>query len=139
MSSIRRQINISASPTTVWRALTTADGWKSWYADDARIDGRAGGRVVLTTEDDDGNPVEEVGIIHTWRPTSRLEIAWDNNSKAVTKGTRVTFNIARDGEETRLSLIHAGTGVLEDAAGAKALDDAWRRALTALREGLEGA
>lgn len=139
MPSIRRQINIAVAPTTVWRALTTADGWKSWYADEARIDGRAGGRVVLQTQDDDGNPVEEVGTIHTWRPTSRLEIAWDNGSKAVTKGTRVTFNIARDGEETRLSLIHAGAGVLDDAAGLKALDDAWRQALAALRDALEEA
>ena len=54
MSAIRHQINIAAPIRTVWTALTTADGLMSWWADEARIDPRPGGRVVVTTEDDDG-------------------------------------------------------------------------------------
>lgn len=137
MSSIRRQINIAAPSRAVWRMITTADGWASWYADEARFDGRDGGRVTLVGEDDDGNPLEEVGLVVTWRPTSRLVIRWDSNSPAPTKGTEITFNIARDGDETRVSLVHAGAGILEDEEGRKALDLTWRRALSSLREALE--
>ncbi|MCB9759019.1 MAG: SRPBCC domain-containing protein [Alphaproteobacteria bacterium] len=137
MSAIRRQINIAAPTRTVWNMLTTSDGWCAWYADQARVDGRKGGRVVLTIEDDDGNPVDEVGTIHTWRPTSRLEISWDSSSPAVTKGTRLTFNLARDGDETRVALIHGGAGVLEDPEGRAELDKTWRRALKALQSALE--
>ena len=98
MPAIRRHIHIAAPPRAVWKALTTADGLKSWLADDARLEPRKGGRVVLTTEDDEGNPVEERGMIHTWRPTSHLEIAWDNIGQFPNKGTRVSFQLALDGE-----------------------------------------
>ncbi|MED5369932.1 MAG: SRPBCC domain-containing protein [Myxococcota bacterium] len=138
MASIRRQISIAAGPRAVWNTLTTADGWMSWYADDARLDARKGGRVVLTIEDDEGEPVEEVGTFHTFRPTRRLEISWDRVSPAVTKGTQLSFTIARDGEETRVNLVHSGGGVLDDEDARAELDKTWRQALSALRDALEG-
>ena len=137
MPAIRQQINIDASPRAVWRALTTSDGLKAWLADEARVDAREGGRIVLTSEDDDGNPVEERGIFHEIRPIRRIEVAWDGNSPAATKGTRIEFQIARDGEETRLSVVHRGGGVLEDEEARDGLDKGWRQALRALRSALE--
>ncbi len=138
MAAIRRQITIDSHPRAVWKVLTSAEGWKSWYADDARIDARAGGRVVLTIEDDEGEPIEEVGTFLTFRPTSRLEIAWDRVSPASTKGTRLTFSVARDGEETRVGLVHSGPGILDDEEARAELDKTWRQALNALRDSLEG-
>lgn len=138
MASIRRQINIAAPIRSVWRMLTTPEGWTSWYADQARIDPRSGGRVTLVSEGDEG-PVEEVGLLHIFRPTSHLEISWDSRSPAPTRGTHLTFNLARDGEETRVSLVHSGGGPLEEEASRKELEDTWRRALTALRDALESA
>ena len=137
MPAIRRTINIAAAPREVWKALTTADGIKRWWADEARVDAREGGRIVLTAEGDDGQPVEERGIFHEVRPIRKVEIAWDSNSPAVTKGTRIEFQVARDGDETQLNLVHSGGGPLDDEAQREALDDSWRQALTALRDSLE--
>ena len=108
MASIRQQINIDAGLRDVWRAISTVDGWTSWYADDARVDPRKGGRITLSAIGDDGEPVDEVGIFLTFRPTRKLEVAWDSNSPAQTKGTTISFQVARDGNETRL---HSSTPV----------------------------
>ena len=137
MPAIRRTINIATSPRTVWRALTTAEGLQSWWADEARVDGREGGHVVITSEDDEGNPVEERGMFHTFRPIRKIELAFDSNSPGPLAGTRVMFQVARDGDETRINLVHSGSGPLDDEEARDALDTDWRRALKALRSGLE--
>ena len=138
MAAIRQQINIDAAPRTVWRLLTTAEGLSSWLVDEVeRIDARNGGVVILKTMDDDGEMVEERGMFHEVRPTRKLEIKWDSNSPAPTRGTRVTFQVARDGEETRLSVVHSGPGILEDEEARAELEKGWRQAMRALRSSLE--
>jgi uncharacterized protein YndB with AHSA1/START domain len=136
MAAIRQQVNIATSPRVVWRALTTEEGITSWWVDKARIEAREGGRIVLTSEDDEGNPIEERGIFHELRPTRKIEIAWDNVGAAPTKGTRVEFQIAIDGDETRVNVVHSGSA-LEDEAARDKLDKQWRQALHALRDALE--
>ncbi len=137
MPAIRRQINIAAPQRAVWRMLTTAEGWTAWYADEARIDADTGGRVVLQTEDDEGNAVEEVGTVLTYRPTRKLEIRWERGTTAGTVDTVLSFGLARDGDETRLSLVHRGAGPLEDEEARAQLDKTWRQSLKALRDCLE--
>jgi len=139
MASIRHQIYIAAGSREIWRALTTAEGLTSWLADEARVDGRKGGRFVLVGEDDEGNPVEERGMIHHWRPTSHLEVAWDSVGSFPTRGTRLSFKLARDGEETRLSLVHSGGGILDDEEQREQLNVDWRRALRSLQSMLDAA
>jgi uncharacterized protein YndB with AHSA1/START domain len=137
MAAIRQQINIAAPQRIVWNVLVSADGWKSWWADDARVESREGGRIVLVTEGADGEPVEERGIFHEMRPTRKLEIAWDATSPGPTRGTRLQFTISRDGDETRLAMIHSGGGVLDDEAARDALEKEWRSGLQSLRKTLE--
>ncbi len=137
MPSIRQQINIAVAPRAVWRMLTTDEGLAAWLVDEARVEARPGGRVLLVSEGDDGEPVEERGIYHELRPTRRIEIAWDSNSPSPTRGTRIQFSIARDGGETRLVLVHQGAGVLDDEEAREDLERSWRQALRALREVLE--
>lgn len=138
MASIRHQVNVAVPVRTVWKALTTEQGIARWWADTARVDPRPGGRIVVHTRGPQGEDVEERGLFHELRPTRKIEIAWDSNSPAATKGTRLTFQLARDGDETRLSLIQSGAGVLEDDAARAELDDVWRRRMLALRGQLEG-
>ncbi len=138
MSAIRHQITITASPRSVWRALTTEEGVTSWWVDQARIEARAGGRIVLTSEGEDGSPIEERGIFHSIQPTRKIEIVWDTNSQAPTKGTRIEFIVGLDGEETRVSVVHSGHGILDDAEKRAELDKGWKQALQALRDSLEG-
>lgn len=137
MPAIRQQINIATSPRVVWRALTTADGLTSWWVDEARVDPRKGGKIVLLSEDDDGEPLEERGVFLEVRPTRKLEIAWDSVGKAITKGSRVQFQLARDGDETRVLVLHQGGEALEDPETHEALNKGWRSALRALRSALE--
>jgi uncharacterized protein YndB with AHSA1/START domain len=137
MSSIRHQINIAAPMRAVWEALTTKDGLTSWWVDDARVDARTGGVVVLSSEGDDGEPVEERGMFHALQPTRRVEIKWDRSSAADTKGTNVQFSLARDGDETRVNVVHSGGGVLDDEERRPSLDKEWKQALRSLRDYLE--
>ena len=62
MPAIRRHVHIACPPRAVWRALTTADGLEKWLADEARVDGRKGGRVVLTGTDFDAE--QDLSLIH---------------------------------------------------------------------------
>lgn len=137
MPSIRRQILVAASPRQAWAALTSADGLAGWLADEARVDGRKGGRVVLINQGDDDAPVEDRGIIHTWRPTSHLEITFDTVGKGPLNGTRLAFQVAIDGGETRISMIHSGA-LLDDAEQNTRLDKEWRAAMKALQAMLDG-
>ena len=136
MPSIRRQILVTAAPRQVWAALTTSDGLSQWLVDEARVDGRKGGRVVLGSEDDDGNPTEDRGIIHKWRPTSHLEITFDTVGRGPLKGTRLAFQVALDGGETRISLVHSGT-LLDDPEENERLAKEWRQAMKALQSMLD--
>ena len=132
---IRRQISIAAPPRTVWNALTTPEGLSRWLASDVRIDPRAGGRIVLKVRGD-GEPVEEAGFLHVWRPTAKLEITWDKASPGPWKSTFTQFQVALDGKETVLNVLHDGPAFEEEVARVAA-DALWKRALLSLRDGLE--
>jgi len=135
LATVRQQINIAASARVIWNALTTAEGLSSWWVDEARVDTRAGGRVVITTEDENGEPIEEIGMFQQLRPTRKIEIKWDSNSPGALRKTRLEFVLARDGDETRVAVIHSG--VEEDEDDNAALEKEWRQALLALRSSLE--
>jgi uncharacterized protein YndB with AHSA1/START domain len=137
MPAIRQQINIAASPRVVWRALTTAEGLKSWWVDEARVDGRTGGRVVVVSEDDEGEPVEEAGVFLEFRPTRKIEIAWDSTGTLPTRGSNLQFQIATAEGETRVVLVHSGGADMDDEDVCKALNKAWKGALRSLRDSLE--
>ncbi|MDP6933107.1 MAG: SRPBCC domain-containing protein, partial [Myxococcota bacterium] len=116
---------------------TTAEGLASWLVDEARVDPRPGGRIVFEWIDDDGNKVEERGLVHKWRPTSHFEIAWDSTGTFPSVGSRISFQLARDGDETRLSLVHSGGEALEEEETRARMDDDWRSALNALQSMLD--
>lgn len=136
MPAIRRQINIAAPPRAVWNALTTSEGLARWWASAARIEPREGGRVVVTTGLE-GEEKEGRGLVHTWRPTSHLELAFDRVGDSDLRGTHVAFKLARDGVETRLTLVHSGGEALEDEARRGALDRGWSKALESLQSTLD--
>jgi uncharacterized protein YndB with AHSA1/START domain len=132
MAAIRRHVYIANGARAVWRALTTSEGLEKWLAEDARVDARKGGRVVLTGSDLDAEH-DVVGMILTWRPTSKLEISWDSIGAAETKGSSVAFQVARDGDETRVSIVHSGGEALEDDERRAKMDHAWKVALETLQ------
>ena len=132
MATIRKQINIDASPRTLWKALTTPEGLAPWLGTEARVDGREGGRYCLKVADQ-----EEVGLIHEFRPTGRLEVMWDKHGGAW-KGSRVLFQVARDGAETVIHVQHISSSFDEEAARIP-VDLFWKGALQKLRDSLESS
>ena len=136
MPAIRQQISIAASPRSVWGALTTPEGLTQWWVDEARVDARVGGRLVLHSTDDEGEPLEERGIFLDYTPTRRIEIAFDAIGQAP-QVSRVQFQIARAGGETRLSVVLSGGASLEDEETFTSLTRDWKSSLKALRAALE--
>jgi uncharacterized protein YndB with AHSA1/START domain len=132
MPAIRRQVHIACPPRAVWRAITTAEGLEKWLADEARVDGRMGGRVVLSGTDFDQEQ-DAVGIVHTWRPTAKFEIALDSIGSFEGKGGHIAFQVARDGDETRVSVVHSGGEALDDEERREKLDVAWKTAFETLQ------
>jgi uncharacterized protein YndB with AHSA1/START domain len=45
---IERRVDLAHSPETVWAALTTADGLRAWFGEEATIDPRPGGVGRMT-------------------------------------------------------------------------------------------
>jgi uncharacterized protein YndB with AHSA1/START domain len=136
MAAIRQQVHIACPSRAVWRALTTAEGLEKWLADEARVDGRKGGRVILTGTDFDAEQ-DAVGIVHTWRPTSKFEIAVDSIGSFEAKGSHIAFQVARDGSETRVSVVHSGGEALDDDERRDKLIVAWKTALQSLQSLLD--
>ncbi len=136
MAKVRQQITIEASSRAVWNALTTADGLDGWFGTEARCDARDGGRIsVVTGEGDDA--VERRGSFHSLKPTRAIEILWDDVGKADDKGTRLQFQIGRDGVETKIHVVQSGGALSEDEDLASTLESRWKDALLRLREMLE--
>lgn len=140
MASVRQQINVAVGPRALWRAFTTADGLASWWVDSGRIDAKEGGRVVLDTEDDEGNTLQECGIIRVYRPTRALEFTFDRAPETPWAGSTVKVALARDGADTRVVIVHSGKSeTFTDEAKRDALVREWRGALRSLRGALEAS
>jgi uncharacterized protein YndB with AHSA1/START domain len=137
MPAIRRHILIATSTRAVWNAISTPEGLCRWLVAEARLEPRSGGRVVLARIGADGLREEARGMVHKWRPTSHLEIAFDRLGDHPSRGSLVAFQVARDGDETRLSVVQSGGEQLEDEAAAASLDDRWRKDLERLQAALD--
>ena len=116
----------------MWRAIATSEGLEKWLADEARVDGRKGGRVILKGTDFDAEQ-EAVGIVHTWRPTAKFEIALDSIGAFEARGGHIAFQVARDGDETRLSVVHSGGEALDDEERREKLDAVWKSSFATLQ------
>jgi uncharacterized protein YndB with AHSA1/START domain len=47
MQPILHRTYIAAPPQRLYELLVTAEGWDAWFARGAKIDARAGGRIVF--------------------------------------------------------------------------------------------
>ena len=132
MPAIRNNVAIAASPRTVWRALTTAEGLEKWLADEARIQGREGGQVSLVI---DG--VEQRGMIHRWRPISHVEFHF-NRGDYPGSGSRLAFRVVRDRGDTVVTVVQDGSPDLDDPELREQLSARLQGALEALQGWLDG-
>jgi uncharacterized protein YndB with AHSA1/START domain len=103
---IERTVDIARPPDAVWAALTTAEGLRAWFGDEASIDLRVGGSARMSWTD--GNKtdmrverIEEPKVFgFTWRIYGLPE---DDPRR-----TYVEFTLEPVGTGTRLTVVESG-------------------------------
>jgi uncharacterized protein YndB with AHSA1/START domain len=109
---IERSVELAQPPSTVWAALTTAEGLSAWFGDKATIDLRLGGAAEMTfrsglTVDMRVERVEEPTVFgFTWRVPDLPE--------EDPRRTYVEFTLEAVGDGTRLRVVETGFAQLPD-------------------------
>lgn len=127
---IERTVEIARPPSTVWAALTTAEGLGTWFGDEATIDLRPGGTARMAWDHGFTNElrverVEEPTVFaFTWQIYGLPE---DDQRR-----TYVEFTLEPVDAGTRLTVVETGFAQLPPDPYREAYDahtDGWAREL----------
>src|SRR5919107_2998170 len=137
---IERTVEIAHPPSTVWAALTTAEGLGTWFGNDASIDLRPGGAARMTWTD---GPTADMRIERVEEPAV-FGFTWHiyGLPEDDPRRTYVEFTLEPIGAGTRLTVVESGFAQLSDDAYHKAFDgntDGWGRELAELVDYLDAA
>jgi uncharacterized protein YndB with AHSA1/START domain len=135
---ISREVVIDAPPDRVWAIVTDPRHVACWFSDEAEIDLRPGGAMVLTWH---GHGTYR-GRVEAVDPPHRFAFRWlrrEDNEPGDGTSTLVEFVLAAEGSGTRLRVVESGfqrlTWPEEDKAryaGENA--DGWVHELNQLRD-----
>jgi uncharacterized protein YndB with AHSA1/START domain len=137
---IERTVEVDQPPGKVWAALTTAEGLRAWFGDEATIDLRPGGSAQLMwaeghTADMRVERVEEPAVFgFTWQIFGLPE---DDPRR-----TYVEFTLEPVGAGTRLRVVESGFAQLPEEVYRTAYDgntSGWARELGELVDYLDAA
>jgi uncharacterized protein YndB with AHSA1/START domain len=132
--AIEREIVIDAPPSVVWAIVTEAQHLAGWFSDEAEIDLRPGGRMLLTWR---GHGTYE-GLVETVDPPRLFAFRWQTRKGALseTNSTLVTITLEAEPTGTRLRVVESGFAKLPwpDDARARYADENSRGWLTELDE-----
>jgi uncharacterized protein YndB with AHSA1/START domain len=121
--SIERTTHIPADIETVWEALTTAEGIRSWFGDEAEIDLRPGGeaRFGWTEYGSSSHAI----VVHVDRPTgfSYRWAAGDADRADTGPSTLVEFTMTEQNGGTDVSLRESGFSLLPPEIMEQSLKD----------------
>ncbi|HEX9775150.1 MAG TPA: aminoacyl-tRNA hydrolase [Actinomycetota bacterium] len=119
--AIRHDVWVRAAPPEVFRAWTTAEGARTFFAPDARIELTPGGayEIVFLPDNPPGERGSEGCTVVAFEPDRFLVFTWNAppsipTVRAARRKTRVEVRLEREGEGTRVSLAHVGWGKGED-------------------------
>lgn len=141
--TIQNSLYIDDKPETIFKLLTTAVGWNSWFTKETTLDARPGGHMKLVWKDWGVNHVnvhvacEVVEVI----PASKFSFWWNNSCDETTGQTLpsndcqenrslVTFLLEKRGNGTIVHLTDAG---YNDMASFHMCAVGWGEALTLLK------
>jgi uncharacterized protein YndB with AHSA1/START domain len=134
---IEREIVIDAPPSVVWEIVTEAQHLGGWFSDEAEIDLRPGGRMLLTWR---GHGTYE-GCVETVDPPRVFAFRWQTREGefSETNSTLVVMTLEAEQARTRLRVVESGFGTLPwpDAARARYAEEnakGWLIELDELRE-----
>jgi uncharacterized protein YndB with AHSA1/START domain len=132
--AIEREIVIDAPPTVVWSIVTEAQHLAGWFSDEAEIDLRSGGRMLLTWH---GHGTYE-GRVETVDPPRLFAFRWQAREAefSETNSTLVVMTLEADESRTRLRVVESGFAnlPLSDDARARYTDENTKGWLTELDE-----
>ena len=138
---IERTVELAHPPTTVWAALTTAEGLAGWFGNEAAIDLRPGGTAWMrwTGEGFTANMrVERVEEPRVFGFTWHIFGLPDDDPRR----TYVEFTLEPMAAGTRLTVVESGFAQLPVDAHRKAYDgnaDGWAKELGELAGYLDAA
>ncbi|MDD7937028.1 SRPBCC domain-containing protein [Actinomycetospora lutea] len=162
---IERTVELAHRPEVVWRALTTAEGLRSWLGDRAAIDLRPGGRAEVvwtggeasgdtsgdtsrdasgdTSGDASGDTTAEIRVERV-EEARVLGFTWrvDGVAREDPRRTYVDFTLEPTPTGTRLHLVESGFAQLSDddhRAGYASHSDGWTHELGELVAYLDAA
>jgi uncharacterized protein YndB with AHSA1/START domain len=125
------ELEIDAPPEAVWDAITTADGLRSWFSEDARVTPGRGGSVWVSWGGDEGGE----SAIEVWEPGARLRLA-DNPFMGAALVQEWT--IETRGGKTLLRFVHSNFPDADDwDVFYDSLNRGWELFLRTLRHALE--
>ena len=132
--TIEREILIDAPPRVVWSIVTEAKHLAGWFSDEAEIDLRSGGRMLLTWR---GHGAYE-GRVETVDPPRLLAFRWQTREGEFSEANSTLVVMTLEAEETgtRLRVVESGFATLPwpDNARARYADENSKGWLTELDE-----
>jgi uncharacterized protein YndB with AHSA1/START domain len=105
--SLTREINIAASPETVYACLTDPGRIVKWFGRRVDADPRIGGRIIVEINDTATMSGEFLELV----PNERVAFTfgWEQHHHEVPPGsTTVTFELTPKGDHTTVKFTHAG-------------------------------
>ncbi|MCO5968966.1 SRPBCC domain-containing protein [Actinoallomurus soli] len=117
---IERTVEVTAPPSKVWAALTTAEGLASWFGDGATIDLRPGGAARMTWA---GGQSVDMRVERVEEPTV-FGFTWQIQElpKDDPRRTYVEFTLEPLGAGTRLTVVETGFAQLPEDVHRKEYD-----------------
>jgi uncharacterized protein YndB with AHSA1/START domain len=108
--AIEREILIDAPPGVVWSIVTEAQHVAGWFSDDAELDLRVGGRMLLTWRE---HGVYE-GRVEIVDPPHVFAFRWQTRKGAFSESnsTLVVMTLEVEGPGTRLRVVESGFAAL---------------------------
>ena len=132
--AIEREILIDAPPSVVWAIVTEAQHLGGWFSDEAEIDLRPGGRMLLTWREH-GTYEGRVEMVDAPRV---FAFRWQTREGefSETNSTLVVMTLETEGAGTRLRVVESGFATLPwpDDARARYADENAKGWLTELDE-----
>ena len=109
-----QELEIDATPEAVWKAVSTEEGVRTWFAPEVEIEPGVGGSVRWRWDEICDWPLR----VTAWEPGLRLGLEYDSPVDAGDGGGKVPlfvdFTIEAHGARTVLRLVHSGFGPSAD-------------------------
>jgi uncharacterized protein YndB with AHSA1/START domain len=137
-SKVEKEILIEAPVEVVWHLLTEPDQIRQWFADEAEIELRVGGKGALAFKGNDSYQLQ----VEVVEPPRRFAFRWVRRPGLILRSDNsllVEFILEPENGSTRLRVVESGFDAIDwsDEERAKYAEDhanGWQRCLGLLRD-----